>query len=73
MGSFCDFGWVRACHIKAANHVKNTNTDLFKENSACIWISKKPSCENLGKTLLILEARLFSKLHFFSDIIISSL
>ena len=22
MGSFCDFGWVRACHIYAANHVK---------------------------------------------------
>ena len=23
MGSFCDFGCVLACHISAANHVKN--------------------------------------------------
>ena len=24
MESFCDFGWVRACHIYSANHVKST-------------------------------------------------
>ena len=25
MDSFCDFGWVPACHIQAENHVKNVS------------------------------------------------